>query len=429
MSVRPINRLSLRSHRYLWNEPLAMARLLIVTDATFYRSGDRVLDRFCFDRRFFDDYCAEFDEVRVAARMAGQPPAVDLHRADGDGLSFVDLPPVSGVRWALAPRSRYCGALQQAVGWADAVCLRLPGVAGWHAARLAWRQGKPAMFELIGDPLAVGLGSLQARVYGRLQYHRTRWAVRRCRLGSYVSSSHLQARYPAAADATTAAISSIRLEPARLHPARTGRWHNDRLRLIHVGSFLPVKNQALLIEAMRLVRAQGLPISLQLVGDGETRARIERKVRAQGLEELVTLTSHVAGPERVTVEMAAADALVMPSLSEGLPRVVLEAMAAGLPVIGSDVPGIRQLLPHWLLFDPAAPGDLLERCRMLLDDGAYRRAAAYGSAKVREFTADVLSARRRALLAELRKLTRASLDPRHVPPEAQAAGAIPDQPA
>jgi glycosyltransferase involved in cell wall biosynthesis len=283
------------------------------------------------------------------------------------------------------------------------------------------------MFELIGDPLAVNLGSLQARSYGRLQYHRTRWTVRRCELGSYVSASHLQQRYPAAPGATTAAISSIRLERSRLRAPRTGRWHNDRLRLVHVGSFLPVKNQALLIEAMRLARAQGLPLSLKLVGDGATRPRIERQVRTYGLDDRVMLVGHAPGPERVVAEMVDADALVMPSLSEGLPRVVLEAMAAGLPVIGSDIPGIRQLLPHWLLFPPASPTDLLARCRMLLDDGSYRRAATHGSSRVTEFTADVLSARRRSLLAELRKLTVAQLDPERAAPEAPIAVALPDQ--
>ena len=122
-------------------------------------------------------------------------------------------------------------------------------------------------------------------------------------------------------------------------------------------------------------------------------------------------------------EMVEADALVMPSWSEGLPRVVLEAMAAGLPVIGSDVPGIRQLLPHWLLFDPASPASLLERCRLLLDDVSYRRAAAHGSSKVREFTADVLAARRRALLAELRQLALAPPEPRSAAPGPAIAAA------
>jgi glycosyltransferase involved in cell wall biosynthesis len=403
-----------------------MARLLIVTDATFYRSGDQVFDRVCFDRRFFDDYCAEFDEVRVAARVADRPPDAQLHRADGEGLRFVDLPAVSGALWALAPRSRYCGALDQAVGWADAICLRLPGVAGWHAGRLARRQRKPVMFELIGDPLAVGLGSVQARLYGRLQGHRTRRTVRRCQLGSYVSASHLQQLYPAAPGATTAAISSIRLDRARLRPPRTGRWRNDRLRLIHVGSFLPVKNQALLVKMMRLAHAESLPIYLTLVGDGETRARIERQIRAHCLDERITLAGHLPGSELVMAAMVEADALIMPSLSEGLPRVVLEAMAAGLPVVGSDVPGIRQLLPHWLLFDPAVAADALERCRLLLDDGSYRRAAAYGSSKVREFTDDVLSTRRRALLAELRQLVTAP-DRRHEAAATPGAIVLPDQ--
>ena len=74
------------------------------------------------------------------------------------GSRFVDLLPARGVRWTLAPWQRYCRALAGAVAAADALCLRLPGVAGWHAARLA-PPGEPTMFELIGDPLATALGS------------------------------------------------------------------------------------------------------------------------------------------------------------------------------------------------------------------------------------------------------------------------------
>jgi len=105
---------------------------------------------------------------------------------------------------------------------------------------------------------------------------------------------------------------------------------------------------------------------------------------------------------------------------------VLEAMAVGLPVIGSDVAGMRQLLPHWLLFDPASPASLLERCRMLLDDLTYRRAAAHGSSKIREFTTEVLSPRRRGLLAALRQLALTPLDQQRAAPELATAGALSD---
>jgi glycosyltransferase involved in cell wall biosynthesis len=405
-----------------------MARLLIVTDATFYRRGDQIFDQAGLERPCFDDYCAEFEEVRIAARVFDQLPATALQRADGDRLSFVDLRPAQGAGWALAPRRRHCGALERAVDWADALCLRLPAVAGWHAARLARRRRKPAMFELVADPLAVGPGSLAARLEGRLHHHRTRSILRRCGLGSYVNASDLPARYPAAPGAVTATIPVIRLDRARLRAPRTERWQSDRLRLIHVGAFLPVKNQAVLIETLRRARAMALPISLKLVGDGPTRARVERLVSAHGLDDRVTLTGHLPGSERVMAEMVEADALVMPSRREALPRVVLEAMAAGLPVIGSDIPGIRQLLPHWLLFDPASPASLLERCRLLLDDASYRRAGAHGTSKVREFTADILAARRRALLAELRQLALAPPEPDVAAPGPAIVAAAPHRP-
>jgi hypothetical protein len=115
-----------------------MTRLLVVTDNTFHRQGDAVFDRYCFDRAFFDDYAAVFDEIRVAARVDHGTAVAGMHRADGARVAFVDLANVRGAAWVLAPWWRHCRPLANAVAWADAVCVRIPAVAGPRAAPAAW---------------------------------------------------------------------------------------------------------------------------------------------------------------------------------------------------------------------------------------------------------------------------------------------------
>jgi phosphatidyl-myo-inositol dimannoside synthase len=379
-----------------------MSRLLIVTDGPFYRRGDAVFDKYCFDRAFFDDYAAVFDQVRVAARVDRGTAVDGMHRTDGEGLVFVDLANVQGAAWVLAPWRRYCGPLADAVAWADAVCVRIPSVAGWHAARRARRQGKPLMFELIGDPLAIGVGSAAHRIWGLIQYRRTRRIVSWSRMGSYVSRAHLQRRYPAAADATTASISSIRLRASAFRPPRAVPARPDRLRLVFVGSFLPVKNHATLLHAIALARQGGLSLSLTLVGDGPLEPTIEARIAELGLGAQVRLTGHLTGGAKIEAELDAADLFVMPSWSEGMPRAAIEAMARGLPVIGSAVGGIRELLPDELLFDPKRPAEIAHLIEGLRHQDRYRRAAQLCARIAADFALGRLSASRKALLSTLR---------------------------
>jgi phosphatidylinositol alpha-1,6-mannosyltransferase len=386
-----------------------MSRLLVVTDNIFCRHGNHVFDKFCFDRAFFNDYAAVFDQVRVAARIDHGAAVDGMHRADGEGVAFVDLANVQGAAWVLAPWRRYCRPLADAVDWADAVCVRVPGVAGWHAARLACRLGKPLMFELLGDPLAIGVGSVANGIWGLIQYWRTRQIVRWSPVGSYVSRAHLQRRYPAAAGAVTASISSIRLPASALRPPRTAPARPDGLRLVFVGSFLPVKNHATLLHAMALPRGEGLALSLTLVGDGLLRPMIEARIAQLGLGAEVRLTGHLTR-SAIEAELDGADLFVIPSWSEGLPRAAIEAMARGLPVIGSAVPGIRELLPDEHLFDPGEPEGVVDVIRRFQHPAVYGRWAEKCRDMAADFALEMLSARRRELLRRFENHVEQRLD-------------------
>jgi phosphatidylinositol alpha-1,6-mannosyltransferase len=221
-------------------------------------------------------------------------------------------------------------------------------------------------------------------------------------VGSYVSRAHLQRRYPAASGTITASISSIRLPASGILPPRVAPAQPDELRLVFVGSFQPVKNHASLLRGLALAKRQGLRLSLTLVGDGPLRPAIEAQIATLALDAQVRLTGHIAGRAGVEAELDAADLFVIPSWSEGLPRGAIEAMARGLPVIGSAAPGIRELLPDELLFDPKRPDEIVGRIEAFLRRDGYGRAARLCARIAVEFAPDSLSAARRTLLSTLR---------------------------
>jgi glycosyltransferase involved in cell wall biosynthesis len=127
------------------------------------------------------------------------------------------------------------------------------------------------------------------------------------------------------------------------------------------------KGQLLLLDAVKIVIDRGKPLTLVLAGDGELREAIERRIEALGLGGQVGITGWIDS-ERVRAEMLAARALVLPSFAEGLPVVIMEAMALRRPVLSTYVAGIAELVrpgrDGWLVpaGDVQALADAIEEC-------------------------------------------------------------------
>ena len=140
--------------------------------------------------------------------------------------------------------------------------------------------------------------------------------------------------------------------PKRSRSARPGRGRRARCcGCVAVGTLHEVKGQAHLIEACRQARDQGTDVHLTLVGGGPDRAALEDQVAAAGLEDVVAFTGPVAQPI-VRELLEGADLLAVPSVPtadgrrEGLPVVIIEAMATGVPVVASDLSGIPEIVRH-----------------------------------------------------------------------------------
>jgi colanic acid/amylovoran biosynthesis glycosyltransferase len=114
-------------------------------------------------------------------------------------------------------------------------------------------------------------------------------------------------------------------------------------RLVCVGRLCEAKGQLLLIDAAALLVARGIPLQLVLAGDGPLRDEIEKSVEKYGLGKHVRITGWISSSE-VRTEILAARALVLPSFAEGLPVVIMEAMALRRPVLTTYVAGIPELV-------------------------------------------------------------------------------------
>ena len=151
------------------------------------------------------------------------------------------------------------------------------------------------------------------------------------------------------------------------------------VRLLCVGRLTPAKAQLLLVEACGVLRQRGIDFRLTLVGDGPDRGRIEAAVERLGLGDCVELTGALTS-DAVRRELGRSDVFVLPSFAEGIPVVLMEAMASGVPCVSTRVNGIPELIEHGRTGQLVAAGDvdgLVDQLERLADDPGLRSALAH----------------------------------------------------
>lgn len=178
---------------------------------------------------------------------------------------------------------------------------------------------------------------------------------------------------------------------ARIASARTAFPPDRRaLRLLAVGSLQPYKGHRFLVDACALLRQRGLPFTCRIVGGGELVARLRRQIRRLHLERMVWLEG--PGDEaEVMAALAWADVFALPSVRarngkmEGIPVALMEAMAAGLPVIASRLSGIPEIVVNERNGALVPPGDaaaLAQAITRLRDAPLRRRWGSNGARTV-----------------------------------------------
>ncbi len=151
----------------------------------------------------------------------------------------------------------------------------------------------------------------------------------------------------------------------------------DVKMLVTAGVINRGKNLGILIKCLPKVGVGNL--YLLIAGDGSTKADFRYKKELKELAQSLKLNSQVIftgwiEKEELRKVLSASDLFIMPSAKEGMPNVILEALAVGLPVIGSYIPGIRDILQYEeLMFDPSDEEVLSKKIRGILSDFSYLR--------------------------------------------------------
>jgi sugar transferase (PEP-CTERM/EpsH1 system associated) len=296
----------------------------------------------------------------------------------------------------------------------------------WELHRL-FRRERPDVVHthgwgtLLEGILAARLAGVPSVVHGehgtlQVKPHQ-RWLQRRAWLSAdrvLSVSSRLAERMAAEMKLSVARITTIRngVDLSRFNPGHRAAARvvlglpDEALVLGTVGRLVPVKDHATLLEAVALLKRDGVDATLVVSGDGPLREAFLARAAALGIQNQVRLLGY---RKDVEVVLAALDVFVLSSVSEGLSNTILEAMATGLPVVATRVGGADELVRDGetgLLVAPGSPHGMAAALGQLAAD--RRRRPAMGAAgRVRaetEFALSTMVQRYEALYVKLAAL-------------------------
>jgi glycosyltransferase involved in cell wall biosynthesis len=196
-------------------------------------------------------------------------------------------------------------------------------------------------------------------------------------------------------------VSRLGVDPDVFAPRAPGRDAGAPFEVLCVGRLTPAKGQHVLIDAMKLLKDQGRAVRLRIVGEGPDGTSLRAQAGRLNLGDTITFEGAV-NQDRIRVFYSQADCFCLPSFAEGIPVVLMEAMAMGIPCVTTHITGIPELITHretGLLTAPADVTGLAANIAALMDepDLAVRISGA-GRAKV---VADYDLARNTQVLAAL----------------------------
>lgn len=158
------------------------------------------------------------------------------------------------------------------------------------------------------------------------------------------------------------------VDTSTFYPSEKPLTYKDKKKLLTVARLRPIKGIPYLLEALSLLKRQRTDFSLDIVGDGPNRYEYEELTKEFSLNTMVNFHG-LKQKKEVAEFMRSADVFILPSLTENLPCVLIEAMAVGLPIVATSVGGVPEIVKEemGILVPPKEPQKLAEAINYILD--------------------------------------------------------------
>ncbi len=348
-------------------------KILFVYDNIFFTKDGNVYAN-TFSYMILKRYVAIFSKVTVLARVQEVKDVGVLPLASGEGIEFIFLENISTLRSFFGLRGRHKKYIKDLLSEYDGVIVRVPSELGLMAARLADETGTKCLVEVVGCAWDAmwNYGGVKAKIYAPFLFFKMKNSVKRSNYTTYVTKQFLQERYPSSKKARIIGISDVELPDSdeETLSKRVKKIENLGEKIVFgtIGSLtVQYKGIDTALKALAEIAGKYNNLEYHILGEGDPTV-YKRLADELGISDKVFFDGTLARGEAVLDWLDRLDIYLQPSLVEGLPRSLVEALSRGCPAIGSSVGGIPELLDKKMLFRPDYPEQLSEKIGAFMND-------------------------------------------------------------
>lgn len=326
-----------------------MSTLGIFTVKIFHLHGGRYFTNGGFGK-YLSAISAEFDTTILVCKLKRAPPPTGFYLVNLPNLIVVGTPAWPSELGALAAQPVVFLKGLDVARRADVVHARMPDWSGITGALAARSVGTPCFHQIVDDwrglrrtipPLKYyGLGTALKVALSFYEFLELR--VSRDQL-VFAQGQTAYDKHEAAAERVLMLSTAHSLTDIGEVKPKFGK---DHFTILNVARMNSVKNQQLLVRALSILRQKDQRWRLRIVGEGPKRFELEQLARTLRVADAIDMPGLVEHGPDLWAEYDAADVFALSSVSEGTPKVILEAMARGCPVVASAVSGVPTAVKH-----------------------------------------------------------------------------------
>ena len=351
-------------------------RIAVTTNGRLYKNKyDEYYTPIVYGYSFFQRYLRVFENVRLIAHVEAIPDqkTTNMLRVDGPGIEVFEVPFPHGKIDYLKKYFSIGQKTKIALKDCDACILRIPDQLGFQVFHAAKKAKLPIGVEVTSNSwefFEKGFYTNSLRPFLRIIWDKEQKnACKKADATCYVTKRAIQRRYPPTdkQDSFTIDCSDVDTGMCIAKQRHFGTHPLKSIKCLHVSGSISgkAKGHKELIEAASALKRKGIILDIELAGGGNLDKDIEKIVQANDLN--VRSLGSLA-PQEVANAMRENDLFVFPSYREGMPRVVIEAMANGMACIATNLEGITELLDKEVLVPIKDSGALANKIESFMQN-------------------------------------------------------------
>ncbi len=332
-------------------------KLLITLGHRYYRCKKRVYAKSPLSyNSFLKDYLEVFSEIEVISRVIDSDCVeAQWDLAEGPNVKIRAVENYQGLSGFLKKFPYLLFQCKAGVQECEALILRLPGELGalcWFWAALLGKKYGATLVANGSESIQLlpnKLRYIPVKLLGKLNNLILKYQIKNACAVSYVSTK-LAEIFPPSPGVKSYFFSTVQLSPLQLGVPKKGFPPNSKIKFVTIANLIPAKGNEFILKALAdFEKISGRDWFWTILGEGEQREFLTELARKLGVLPKVNMPGFVPRKE-IDTYLESSDIFLFGSLSEGMPRVLIEAAAKGLPIISTDVGGVGDIVaPEWLV--------------------------------------------------------------------------------